>query len=306
VSPILLDHDAIARDIISDTITLVNDSSSKRVLYATVNEIAVDDAGAVKEFVTPVMTDRTDTITSWIEVTRGRIELEPGETREITVTIRVHPYAKPGEYHAFIGFVSASKRHEAEAVALRGDAEGVIVKVALTEKVNQLLRISGLMLDRFITNDESRKIDIEVENPGDTDVIPNGEIIFYNSRGEELYAQKVNTEGVIVPAGGAAVISSEVPFSNELGRFKANVRLQYGKDQAAMLYDSAQFFMMPTHYLIIMVIAIVLFSLAITYLLKRAFYDEAHDEDETSLPLYIRSDRAHEDKDHDINLQKTK
>lgn len=305
VSPLLIDEETESRDIISEEITLSNETGSKLVLYATVNEIAVDGSGGIKEFIAPMDSDRTNTVTSWVEITRGRIELEPYATTSIPLTLRIHPQAKSGDYHVFIGFVPASKRFEAEAVALRGDAEGTIVKVSLQETRDELLRISGFFIDRFIVNKGSRSIDIEVENNGEDPTVPTGEVIFYNSLGEELQAIPVNTEGLEIPPGQRRTIKSEVPFSDELGRFKANVNLSYGNQKAAV-FDTAQFFMVPAPLMIAILIGIVIFSVVVTYLIRRAFYDELHDDDASSdLPLYVRNDREHEEKDHDITLTKS-
>ena len=91
----LIDETYQPRDSEVKTITLTSDyPSRKAVLYATVNEITADSEGEIKEFVTPVMTDRTNTVTSWAEITRGRIELMPGEKIEVPSN-QIHPYAEP-------------------------------------------------------------------------------------------------------------------------------------------------------------------------------------------------------------------
>ena len=65
--------------------------------------------------------------------------------------------------------------------------------------------------------------------------------------------------------------------------------------------------MVPLPVLIGLLLAIVLFSLLVTYLLRRAFYDELHEDDDgNTLPLYVRKDREHTIKDHDIHLTKDK
>jgi hypothetical protein len=307
VSPVLIDVDAEQRDVVTKDITLQNTSPTKLFIYATVNEIAVDEGGAIKEFITPVMTDRTNTVTSWLEISRGRIELEPGETETIPLTIRINPEAQSGEYHAFIGFVSTNKRHLAEETAMAGDADGVIVKVAIEESTNELLRISSFLIDRFVFRKNQGEITIEVENSGESIAIPDGEIIFYNSRGEEVSSMPVNSEDLVIEGGKKTTITTMVPFHESLGRYKANLVLRYGKEQQAAVFDTTQFFMIPLPLLIALLFAIVIFSLFVTYLLRRAFYDELHEDDDgNTLPLYVRSDREHIDKDHDIDLKKDK
>ena len=305
VQPLLLDLELETREVVTHDITLTNDSDSKLTIYATVNEIAIDGSGEIKEFISPVMTDRTNTITSWIEITRGRIELEPREVKTVPLTVRMHPQAAPGTYHAFIGFVPDNKRPDAEVTALQGDAEGLVLKIALDETKNELLRISSFQTSRFIVKDSQRSLLIEVQNNGDVDSVPSGEIIFYNGRGEEVGSTPANEAGVVVPAGGSATLTATVPFSNELGRFKANATLKYGTDGKNTTFDTVQFFMIPFKLTLILALFIVLFSLFITYLLRRVFRDELHEhEDGKDIPLYIRSDREHVNKDHDIHVTK--
>lgn len=305
VSPVLIDVDVMPRDVITKDITIKNETTYKQNVYATVNEIAVDEGGAIKEFVTPVMTDRTNTVTSWLEISRARIELEPGESKTVPLTIRINPIAQTGQYHAFIGFVPTSKRPDAEATAMRGDADGVIVKISLEEKTNDLLRITSFLIDRFVFSKETGDITIEIENSGEYPTTPNGEIIFYNSRGEEVSSMQVNSENTTIEAGNRTTITTTVPFHEALGRYKANLVLRYGKDQQAAVFDTAQFFMVPWPLMVAIMIAIVIFSLFVTYLLRRAFYDELHEDDDgNTLPLYVRNDREHTVKDHDIHIKK--
>lgn len=306
VAPILIDEDTEARGIITQDISITNNTDRKLDVYATVNEISVDSTGQIKEFVTPVMTDRTNTVTSWIEITRGQIELDPHTATSVPLTIHVNPFAKPGEYHAFVGFFPASKRYEAENAAMAGDAEGTIVKVSIKQKTNELLRIRGFFIDRFIVGKKNQAIDIEVENSGDNEVIPKGEVIFYNSLGEETSSIQVNTENIAVPPGEKRTIKSQVPFHSEMGRFKANVKLSYGDNQQAAVFDTAQFFMIPLPIMVGIIIAILFFSLMVTYLIRRAFHDELHrDDDNNEIPLYIRNDRDHHVKEHDIHITKS-
>jgi len=305
VTPLLIDVETEARDIITKDITITNTSDAVLTIYTTVNEVAVDTTGEVKEFISPVMDDRTSSITSWIEITRGRIELQPDETKVIPVTLRVSPYAKPGEYHAFVGFVRTTKRPEADRIALAGEAKGVILKATLKEKTNDALHIDTFLIDRFILNDNQRTVVIDVKNEGDAELRPQGEIIFYNSRGEEVSSVPVNSQAEPVAAGEVKHLRVEVPLRNELGRFKANIRLNYGSNQQALVFDTTQFFMIPPAMAVGIVIAIIVFSVLVTYLIRRAFYDELHEDDEgNSVPLYVRNDREHVDKDHDITLTK--
>jgi len=305
VRPFLFDETLTARDQITRTVVIrSNYDYRKAVLYATVNEITVDTVGEIKEFISPVMTDRTNTVTSWIEVTRGRIEIMPGgNSVEVPVTIRTHPNAAPGEYHVFIGFVEAPNRPQAEAIALAGNASGVLMKITIADKRLDTLRISRFLVDRFITNEDKRTISVEVDNVGDVTSVPVGEIIFYDSRGIEVTSVKVNEENKEVAPGESIILNGTVPLENDLGKYKANVVLRYGERQQASLHDTAFFYLMPTHLLLFVFGGILLVAIMISLLFRKAFADSDDDDDCHDVTMYVRDGHEPKPQDHDINLK---
>jgi hypothetical protein len=302
--PFLVDVEMAPRESKSQTITLQNNyPTRKAVLYATVNEISLDSVGEIKEFVTPVMTDRTNTVTSWIEISRGRLEVLPGESLEVPLTIKVHPFAEPGAYHVFIGLVEASKRNVAQAIALAGDAQGVIVKIEIKDQRKDSMRISRFLIDRFVIGEDSKHISVEVENMGDLPSAPSGEIIFYDSRGVEVDNVVLQSTEQINP-GETTVIDAAVPLASALGRYKANISLSYGDNQSASLFDTTYFYMMPWNILLMVIGAITVVSLLITLLLRRALFARDEYEDGDEVVMYVKDGHDPQPKDHDIDLKK--
>lgn len=305
IRPFLIDETLQPRDSVVKVITLTSDYPIRKALvYATVNEITIDADGEIKEFVTPVMTDRTDTITSWVQITRGRIEINPGEKIEVPITLKVHPFAKPGEYHAFVGFVEATTGDQANAVAMAGDADGVIVKITIADQRKDNLRISSFLIDRFVTNDDKRAIDIEVENLGDLPAAPAGEIVFYDSQGAEMGSVVVNEEGKVVEPGNTIKLESLVPLEAVPGRYKANLSLHYGDNQQAALYDTTFFYLIPKHLLFYVFGGILILSLLIVVLFRRVMKNDDDDySDGDAVAMYVREGHDPKPQDHDIDLK---
>jgi len=305
VRPFLFDETVVGRDVVTRDVTIQNKAGNKITVYATVNEITLGNDGEILEFTSPVMTDRTNSVTSWIEVTRGRIEINAGEEVTVPVTFKIHPNPKPGVYHAFIGFSATAKRFEAEENALRGNVDGVVVKLAIADKSIESLRVTSFLIDRFILTDSNRTVSIAVENLGDVPAIPSGEVIFYNKSGVELASVPVNDNKVLVAPGEKTTMRVAIPLENHLGRFKANLDLQYGEKQRATLYDTAQFFMLPLPYLIALMISFILLVFVLFWLLHRSLsHRHAHGHDEHDVPLFVRSSHEPNPKDHDIDLSK--
>ncbi len=303
IRPFLIDELTEARGMVEKEVTLTNNYTHRKlVVFATVNEITVDSQGEIKEFVSPIMTDRTNTVASWVEVTRGRIEINPGETVTVPLLFRIHPFAEPGEYHVFVGFVAVAKRYMAENAAKSGDAKGVIVKLTIDDGRKETMRIKRFVIDRFITSDEDREINLEVVNSGDLSSIPVGEIVFYNSHGEEVSAVSVNEDGAAIAPGETVILKSRVPIGADLGKFKANVALQYGENQAASLSDTTFFYMMPLHIMLILFAAVLFVAIAIVLLFKRAFINDNVIEGDGEVAMYVKDGHDPVPKDHDIDL----
>jgi hypothetical protein len=185
---------------------------------------------------------------------------------------------------------------------MSGNAQGVIVKLSLEDKFSESLRISKFNLDRFVITDSDRLIEVELSNDGERSIVPDGEIVFYNSSGQEFSSKIVNTEGIDIPPGESRELIFKLPFEGGLGKFKANLAIQYGQNQTASVFDTAQFFVFPLPWVLVAIAVIIILSLLLTYLIRKVFSGDNSENDQ--VPLYVRKDREHIPKDHDINLQK--
>lgn len=304
IRPFLIDETLSARGISQKLVTIKSDyTHRKAVLYATVNEISVDNEGVIKEFVSPVMTDRTTNVASWVEITRGRIEVPAGEIREIPITLKIHPFAEPGEYHVFVGFVEAPNRPTAESIAMKGEAKGVIVKITVSDDRKDTMRISGFLIDKFITGEDNKKVSIQIDNDGDVASAPTGEIILYDSRGVEIDSFLVNKENKIVQPGETITLEEEIPLDEKIGRFKANLSLRYGENQTASLQDTTYFYMLPMKTLVIIFCAVLLVASFIALLFRRVFFNHEEDDGCDDVTMYVKSGHEAIPQDHDIDLK---
>ena len=112
VTPVVVDEKAKARDILQEKITVTNTSKRKLQLYPSVNDVKSQDGE--KPFAEAQSgPERSDSLANWIEISRGLVELNPGESRELPFVIRVNLNALPNTYHADISFYEGSNRADA-------------------------------------------------------------------------------------------------------------------------------------------------------------------------------------------------
>jgi len=306
ISPMLIEQSVVPRDGFSEMVTIRNLSSRQIRIYPTVNEIVLGSDNEIREFVAPVMSDRTTSVTSWIEVDRGRVVIMPGDAAEVEIRFRIHPNAVPGNYYAFVGFPEASKRFEGEEKVMAGIAPGVVVRLSLPQTTNQSLRLNGFSAERFIFDDSRRELTVSLLNTGDITAVPVGEIILYNARGDEVAAIPVNAAGQTIPPGANKNFELTIPETVALGKYKAFLSIDYGAGQRATIYDTVFFTVLPLWWIII-TFAILLGA---TIMLSVWYHRRSNppmspiDPDvHSDVALYVRDTITSSPKDHDINLK---
>lgn len=301
ISPKVLDIETEKRDLQVRDITLTNDNGQTR-LYATVHEIALDENGEIKEFEYVTNSDRQDSITSWLEITRGRITLKPKEVRDIPLTIRINPNAKPGLYHAFVAFSNAGNKEIANERALAGKSPGVIVRIAIDQERTEFLRLENFTVERFVTDPTENVLSYTLTNPGEAEIVPRGEVIFYNSQGTEVGSLPINPEGSQVEPDDTVSFTSVVPEEFKVGKYKAFLSLEYGTEQLASLNDTTFFYVAPIPVIIAIFLGLLTVTILLTVLLFRRAVPVEHDG-ARDVSMYIR-DGLSDSQDHDIDLKK--
>lgn len=303
ISPLIIDRNIEARESFEETVKITNSSDRKLRLFPTVNEITVGSDGEILDFVPASMSNNATSVTSWIAVTRGRVEINPGETIKVPVTVSVSPTAVPGEYHAFIGFAEGSKRDEAELKVQNGSAPGVVVRLSLSEKRSEYLRLQKFSVARFVTKPEDTELTYVIENVGEKPLTPKGEIIFYDVRGSEKATLPVNPEQFEIRAQSSKEFVATIPAIGAIGKHKAFINIEYGSTQRANLYDTTYFNIVPLKILISLFISFLVVSILLAlYYHRRTTKHSVRDEEE-GVSVYVRSGVSSSDKDHDINLK---
>jgi hypothetical protein len=307
VAPLILDISADARDSFVNNLTLTSHNTNNTRLYASVNEITLGDNSEIKAFVPASMSDRTTSVTSWIEVTRGRIDLVSGEVKEVPVTVRINPNTPAGLYHAFVGFAQGTNRDEAEAKILAGQGSGVVLRILVGGKQDEFLKLVSFTTDRFSYKEGEGSLVYVLQNVGDVPLSPKGDVIIYNSRGSELTSISLNKdESKVINPGETLEYKTDLPFINRLGKNKAYLSLEYGSKNRTSINDTSFYYSVPLLYLLLIMLLLILVFVILTFLIYRAFRsqniidtNEAHD-----LPLFVRNSREHSPYDHDIDLKK--
>ncbi len=302
VSPLIIDATVQQRDIITKKITLKNTGDQPVTIFPTVNNISMNEGGGIEAFLSPVESDRTASLTSWIEMNRQGIDLRPNEEKIIDITLRIDPQAKPGTYHALIGFGYGRNRDEAEDQVESGRAPGTVLTISIDEKKIEFLKLSKFIISRFVTGPENQAIEYTFNNPSDEAIVPTGEIILYDTLGKEVGSISVNTESLSVPPHGEHVFTASVPTQGLMGKHKAFLSIEYGSTQKASIQDTNFFYVFPVKIIMYVVVCIALCVAMGAWYVHKKYIDEVED-DSDRLTFHIRENQSIS-KEHDLHLKK--
>lgn len=304
VTPRVIDITTEARGIETRVITITNNSGANLSIFPTVNEISLDEGGDITEFRGPTMVDRKEAITSWLEITRSIYAIKPGESRDVPLTVRINPNVVPGEYHALLGFGSGKNAVEAQKQVDQNKAPTIVVTIRVPDTKIEFVDLKGFIVDKFVTSAVNDAVIYRLKNPGDTTVIPSGEIIIYDSNNKEKASIDANPDHITLAPGEEIEIITKMPIDGMIGRYKAFLDVTYGANQTASIYDTTFFYVLPWKTLLAIFGAIALLAIILTLYLHRRFGmgTTVDDEGVHDVGFYVR-EGVSDDQDHDINLK---
>ena len=246
VSPVVIDEKAKARDILKQTVILKNNSDRKLSVYPSVNDI--DPSAGEEGFVSAQDSeDRSASLANWIELSRVVIELEPGAEKEVPFVIRVNMNAVANTYHAQITFAEGGDRNSAES---RGSLARVTVNLEVQADIKELLQLNKFITDNVFFSGDDVLFNYQLENIGNQELLPRGEIRIYNRKGEEVASIPVNGDSKTISPENMTQMASVWSAVQGFGKFKAFLTIDYGKTQTASVQDTIYFWIIPWQQLL--------------------------------------------------------
>lgn len=284
VLPRVIDLPVQPRDIVNQKVIIKNESQGTLTYFTFVNNVTVGLEGGVEEFVPPSMADRSDTLSSWIEIFRAGAELGAGQTREIPLTFRVSANAKPGTYHALISFASGANIDEASAKVARNQAPSILVTMTIAKPSNDSLKLLSFVIKKIISKNAPSDISYRLENNGDTELKPTGDILIYNQKGEEVESIPVNPDGMSIKPGESTIFNATVKNQELFGKYKAFLTVRYGSGMASV-YDTVYFYLLPWKKLVIGFVILLVSALSLSLWLHHRYTRRRADDTDDGSPV---------------------
>lgn len=242
VTPVVFDGKGKQREILNYKMTVTNTTNHVVSIYPWVTDVDTSvGATGESDLAGTYGKDLSESLAKWIEVTRGVVDLLPGEHREIPITVQIHLNAKPGIYHAVIHLSHGPNRREAEA---NGDATNdVLINIEVLDDINERLELNMFAPEKNYFSGDTAAFSYRIANIGNRGLVPHGKIHIYDRRGEEVATIDANQEEKRLDPNAKEMLGSVWAAGDHFGRYKAMLDLQYGN--RGTIQDTVFFWIIP-------------------------------------------------------------
>ncbi len=269
VRPYVIDKKTHAKDILEYDIILKNNYNHKVDLYAIVNDILPEEGN--KDF--DYSADKSVSLSKWINIKRGVIELSSGEEKKIPLKIKVNLSAKPGKYHAVIIFSQGTNRTQAELEAKKKNQPKVLINIEVEDEIIEKAQIDYFSSAKNVFFETPISFFVKLENLGNKEITPKCLISIYDRKGKEVDTLDFNSENKIITPGKKQSFLVNWNPQKTSGHFKAKLSVFYGSKEDKVLQDIIYFYYLPWQRVVVFVSLICLIVITLTvFLFKKTYH----------------------------------
>ena len=259
-TPVVIDGKGKQREILRYSVSVENTTKHLVSIYPWVTDVdtKIGQEGA-HDLQGSVDKELAASLARWIEVTRGSVDLLPGDKKDISITVQINLNAKPGMYHATIHLSAGGDRDSAEKNL--ADAVDVNMNVEVLEDINERLQLATFLPAKNVFSGDQADFSYSIENIGNRGLIPHGKIRIYDRRGQEIATIDANKNGKKLEPSAHELLSSVWTSGNEFGRYKAMLDIEYGGH--GTLQDTVFFWVIPWKKLLGMFMTLIIICVVV-------------------------------------------
>ena len=273
--PVIIDKKGEPRITLKEVVVLESQANYKMNIYAVVNNIDILDGD--REFKISSQVDLSKSLANWIEISRGVIQLLPGEEKSVDLEIKIGPKAEAGIYHAKISFFEGSTREEAEA---RKQGPSVLVNLEISDNSQEGARLKKFSAEHPIFFKMPVAFSFRLENEENKPLPLDGRVMIYNRRGEEVAVLPINKEGGVASWEGPEqklLLANLGETGGGFGRYKAILRLSYGAKRT-LIQDTVFFWVIPWPIAVVFILILTALIGSIVYAFYKLYNQRSYDQ----------------------------
>ncbi len=259
IEPNVIESKAQRRDLLEFTIKIKNQTNSPIRLYPLVKDISGPKQNE--------KIDKTNSLSDWIEIPRGRIEIGPKENKEIGLTIKVNFQAIPGKYYSAILFAQGSTISEAQENATKYQQPTLLLNIEVEENIIEKAEIQKFRPEKDIFFLLPVRFILEIKNIGNKAVNTRGSIHIYNKLGKEIGT--IELEEKTISPDNTAQFRPSWKEKGGFGKYKAILFIEYGEQSTQTLQDTIYFWIFPLQFLAALILLILFLSFILIHLITK-------------------------------------
>ncbi|MEA3398259.1 MAG: hypothetical protein U9R06_00755 [Patescibacteria group bacterium] len=249
ISPHIIDVKVKARDILEYDVIIRNNGERRVTMYVLVYDVSPEDNH--QEILAPGQLDKSASITRWVRISRGAIELDPGQETSIPLTIEVNLSAKPGKYYAAIVFAKGRNITMAQESFENSNQLKLILNLEVEENIVEKAQVQALEAGKNIFLKFPALFYFNIINSGNRDIIPQGYLYIYNRKNQEIAKLPANAGNESVAPESDKKFNILWDKGRGFGKFKAKLELEYGQKETRDLHETLYFWVLPWQLAII-------------------------------------------------------
>lgn len=282
INPYIINATAKAKEILEYNVKVKNITASVVEFYPSVHDLT--SSGGLAGEGEPSELDKATSLARWIRIKRSQVKLRPGEEVSLPLTIEVNMNALPGKYNAVIAFSAGGNRTIAAENLMSSNQPKLVINLEIEDQIVERAQIQHYSTGKTMFVKPPIPFDINIINFGNRDIVPQGNLLIYNRRGEEVSRLPVNEEGDMIAPEKDRDFHVEWPEVVGAGKFKVKLEMEYGQKDIRDLQDTVYFWYLPLKWLVTFTASVFLLIILLTYILFKKTYHN---------PVHARAQHAH-------------
>ena len=254
-----------------------NESNQKQVITTELQDFIVQDNQG-----TPIIINDQDQETNrwaastWIQVSPTTLELKPGETKTLTLTVMPPVDALPGGHYAMVLHSPDSSANFSSTGAAIKTQVGTLVYVTIPGDIKEDALLKKFEAPKF---SEFGPIDFNstIENLSDIHIKPFGSINITNIFGGKVAKLDLNSDSTNIFPYTSRDFKSTLPKKWLFGRYKADLNALYGTT-GQLLSSTLYFWVIPWRLIVLALAAITIVIVLIRIIKKKPTKKNSSDE----------------------------
>ncbi len=246
IQPAIVDDKVDPGQVFHTVLQVTNVGAAGETYYFDTRDIAgVSDSGQLQ--LQPADTQKTGyELSSWVSVSPSSVGVEPGQTKDVAVTVTVPQNAAAGAHYGAVYVLTHPPKISDVSGSAVGYGVGMILSLRVGGQAVEGMNIREFSTGRLIYGGPDVTFITKVENVGNVLIRPHGPLEIRDMFGRKVGSLIVNaTGGVVLPHAIRQFQNSWTGDSLAFGRFDVIESLVYGENAQQTVSRYTSFWILP-------------------------------------------------------------